>query len=104
MIGVSIVISFAISAVSGLLKGIRIFSSINVVIFIIIYFLVFVTGPASFYYGQCIHGHQGLFKEFFPRSLSLGPFGDKDWMHLWTTFIWANWMAWAPITTLCHYL
>ncbi len=100
IIGLAIVLSFTISAASGLLKGIRILSGINVTIFIIICVIVFTIGPTSFIIENTLSGLKAYFVNFIPHSLSVGSFGDKEWMHSWTTFYWANWMAWAPITAL----
>ena len=37
---------------------------------------------------------------FLPRSLNLDDGIPKQWGHDWTSFYWANWYAWAPITAL----
>ena len=100
VIGLAIVLSFTISAASGLLKGIRILSGINVAIFIVICVIVLTVGPTSFILENALGGMKTYIVNFFPHSLSSGSFGDKEWMHSWTTFYWANWMAWAPITAL----
>ncbi len=100
IIGIAIVGTFTISAASGLLKGIRILSGINVTIFLIICTVVFIVGPTSFILSNAMEGLETYTINFIPHSLSLGAFGDGDWMHAWTTFYWANWMAWAPITAL----
>lgn len=99
-IGMAIVAAFTVSAASGLLKGIRILSVINISIFIAISLFVFLAGPTSFITSNAIEGLRSFFVNFIPHSLSIGSYGDKAWMHSWTTFYWANWMAWAPITAL----
>jgi choline-glycine betaine transporter len=38
--------------------------------------------------------------EFVPRSLTLEPYNDQDWLNAWTVFYFANWMAWAPLAAL----
>jgi len=100
IIAILMVASFTISAATGLLKGIRILSGINIGIFIFICVFVFIAGPTLFIVQNAYAGLKSFFINLVPHSLSLGPYGDKQWMHSWTTFYWANWMAWAPITAL----
>ncbi|MCB0696928.1 MAG: BCCT family transporter [Chitinophagaceae bacterium] len=99
-IALIIVLSFTISAATGLLKGIRILSSINVVIFILLVLAVIILGPASELPGYMLRGLKEYIINFIPHSLSTGNFSDKEWTHSWTTFYWANWMAWAPVSAL----
>ena len=56
-----------------------------------------------------IAGYTGGFSYFIPSlkayitdlfSGSLNILRDEEWSNSWTTFYWANWMAWAPITAL----
>ncbi|MCP4459923.1 MAG: BCCT family transporter [Cytophagales bacterium] len=95
-----IVLSFTISAASGLLKGIRILSGINFFIFVILCGFMMVFGPTRVIFDGFIIGIQSYVQNFIPHSLSLGEFNDKSWTHAWTTFYWAIWMAWAPVTCL----
>ncbi len=99
-IALVIVLSFTISAATGLLKGIRILSSINVTIFIVLVILVIIVGPAKELPGYLARGLKEYISNFIPHSLSFGSFSDKTWTHSWTTFYWANWMAWAPVSAL----
>lgn len=100
MITILIVAAFTISAATGLLKGIRILSSINVAIFIALCLLVALLGPTKDLVSYMITGIKDYIVNFIPHSLSFGAFSDKSWTHGWTTFYWANWMAWAPVTAL----
>ena len=100
MIGGGIVLTFTLSAASGLLKGIRILSAVNVAIFIAIALFVFWVGPSGFIIKNALNGLYEYSNNFISHSLSIGVYGDRPWMHAWTTFYWANWMAWAPITAL----
>ncbi|MEZ5017144.1 MAG: BCCT family transporter [Flavipsychrobacter sp.] len=100
IIAIVIVASFTLSAATGLLKGIRILSSVNVAIFIALCILVATLGPTRELFGYMLSGLKEYLINFIPHSLSIGSFSDKEWTHSWTTFYWANWMAWAPITAL----
>lgn len=100
IITIVIVASFTLSAATGLLKGIRILSSINVAIFIALCILVAALGPTRELVSYMFAGLKEYAINFIPHSLSTGAFTDKEWTHSWTTFYWANWMAWAPVTAL----
>ncbi len=95
-----IVLTFILSAASGLLKGIRILSSINIQIFILLFFFVLVFGPT----GDMLRlGGQGLVDyvaNFVPRSIYTLSIEDTSWLNSWTLFYWANWLAWTPVTAL----
>ena len=100
MIGLVIVATFIASSVSGLKKGIQILSDINIKIFFGLAIFVFITGPTLEMLTFGWNGLKDYVIHFIPRSLSLGNEIDDAWRNGWTTFYFANWMAWAPISTL----
>lgn len=100
LIGLSVVASFVISAGTGLLKGIRFLSSLNVIIFFIILGAVFAFGPGFELFGLAWRGLKMHAATFLESSLSGIIYPESDWPKAWTVFYWANWMAWAPITAL----
>lgn len=99
-ITIIIVAAFIISAATGILKGIRILSSINVAIFIVLSLYVAISGPVQDMLSYMVSGVKSYVTNFIPHSLGTGVYGDTEWSHSWTTFYWANWMAWAPVTAL----
>lgn len=100
LITLFIVLAFTVSAATGILKGIRILSSVNVGIFIILSILIAALGPTRELFSYMLTGVKSYIINFIPHSLSFGDFSDTGWTHSWTTFYWANWMAWAPVTAL----
>lgn len=100
LVTLTIVASFTISAASGLLKGIRTLSAFNLVVFLLLAGFVLITGPTSDMIEFGTQGVKDYLTHFIPQSLALEPHGDQQWMHSWTTFYWANWMAWTPVTAL----
>lgn len=95
-----IVVSFIISAASGLLKGIRILSNINIQVFIMICIFILIAGPTLFIFQFGVESLGDYFYNFFQRSLYTGAITDSDWVNSWTIFYWANWLAWTPVTAL----
>lgn len=97
---VLIVGTFIISSVSGLQKGIKTLSDINIKIFIGLAVFIFLFGPTLFILKWGFVGIWEFISTFFSRSLiGLAPEG-KQWANSWTVFYWSNWLAWTPITAL----
>ncbi len=97
---VLIVGAFTVSSVSGLMNGIRILSDWNVRFFFVLCAVVIAVGPAAEMLEYGLQGLRDYAVEFLPRSTGEGATADKVWANSWTTFYWANWLAWAPVTAL----
>lgn len=98
LIAAAIVGVFIISSVSGLQRGIRILSEINIRAFILLAAFIFVLGPKGWLWEISVGALADYAGNFIPRNLTLGL--DPDWAGSWTIFYWANWLAWTPITAL----
>ncbi|GAB3165004.1 BCCT family transporter [Telluribacter humicola] len=100
LIALSIITCFILSAASGLLRGIRILSEINVSIFILLAVFMLIAGPTGYMlaFGAEALGEYVL--HFFERSLIGTITDDTAWAKSWTLFNWTNWLAWTPITAL----
>ncbi len=97
---IAIVSFFVASSVSGIQRGIKFFSDLNVKFFFALCAFVLLAGPT---FAILRLGGEGLIEyvaEFVPRSLSLGERAGDQWTRDWTVFYFANWLAWAPITAL----
>jgi glycine betaine transporter len=94
------VVAFIISASSGLMKGIRILSSINVYAFIMIALFIFFLGPIQGILSISFKGLALYFTGFFEKNLYNVIHPGDPWANSWTVFFWANWMAWAPISAM----
>jgi choline-glycine betaine transporter len=99
-VALAIVVTFVASAASGLLKGIRILSEINVSIFIVLGVFMFLAGPTLFLLSFGMESLGEFFTHFFERSLLGTITNDVEWATSWTIFNWTNWLAWTPITAL----
>ncbi|MEM9704852.1 MAG: BCCT family transporter [Pseudomonadota bacterium] len=95
-----IVSTYVASSISGLNKGIRILSDINVRIFIALAGFMLLAGPTLATMKIGFAGTIDYLAGFAPRSLILTGGEDSAWIRSWTNFNFANWMAWAPITAL----
>lgn len=96
----ALVAVFLISAVSGLLKGVKILSDWNlrVFIFLLLIFVIFI--PIKDVLELNFSGLKLYISDFINKSTFIGAESADDWPKKWTVFNWANWMAWAPVTAL----
>uniref|UniRef100_UPI003F65D59F choline BCCT transporter BetT n=1 Tax=Rhodococcus opacus TaxID=37919 RepID=UPI003F65D59F len=100
LIAVAVIIATA-SAVSGLDKGVRRLSELNVVLAIGLMLFVLVAGSTAFLLDGMVQ-NAGDFVSRFP-GMTLDTFAYErpdDWLASWTLFFWAWWIAWAPFVGL----
>lgn len=100
IIAVVIVVSFVLSAASGLMKGIRILSDWNIKFFFALCAFAFIFGPTLFILRFGVESIGDYLQHFFERSLYTGEAAGDGWANSWTIFYWASWLAWAPIAAL----
>jgi len=92
--------TFVISSSTGLLKGIRVLSNINVIVYAVILGFVFLVGPTVYNLNIGVEGFGGFINGLFNKTLFTGGFAGDPWPSWWTTFYWANWMGWGPVTAV----
>lgn len=91
-------IAFIISAVSGVARGIRYLSNINITLTLALIGFVFVFGPSLFLLNLIPSGMATYIDQYLPmmgKSLSWGQ-ETIDFQGGWTAFYWAWWIAWTP--------
>ena len=89
---------FVVSAVTGVSKGIRILSNINISLTGLAMIFIFITGPTLLLINLIPSGTLYYFDQFFnmaSRSLSWGE-ETLEFQSDWTAFYWAWWISWAP--------
>jgi glycine betaine transporter len=90
-----------ISTMTGIDKGIRILSKINIYIAGVLLALVFILGPTLFILNMYGHAMGDYLQNIVGMSFRLDPMiaGAEGWItaeYGWTVFYWAWWVAWAP--------
>ncbi|XAS62781.1 BCCT family transporter [Pseudarthrobacter sp. So.54] len=96
-----LVISFFVllSVLSGVTKGMKWLSSINLVLagMLVLYLLVF--GPSTFLLREFVQSLGAYIQNFVSLSFNVNAFsGDagEAWQASWTSFYWGWWISWAP--------
>ncbi|MEG0385363.1 MAG: BCCT family transporter [Solibacillus sp.] len=92
-----ITITFTLSALKGLDKGIRILSDINVKVFYIILFLIIILGPTLYSLRTTTVGLGYWLQNFWVWGLDSGEIGGEALVMWWTLYDWAMWIAYAPL-------
>ncbi len=90
-----------LSAVSGVDKGIKIISQINVLLAILLALFVLLTGRTAHLLNALVLNVGDYVRRFSDMTMQTFAFEDTgDWMSLWTLFFWAWWIAWAAFVGL----
>jgi len=98
LIALAVVATFILSSISGLLRGIRVLSDLNIRIFFALLLFVLAFGPGFSIWKVGGEAVIHYFVNFIPNAIGHYQPDDKAWTGSWTVFYWANWMAWAPLT------
>lgn len=100
---VVVLVSIAIfSAVSGLDKGVRILSNINITAAVILMLFVLVLGPTVYIIGSFTEGVGNYINNFFNLTFSTHVYEEETlpWFYNWTILYWAWWISWSPYVGL----
>jgi len=100
LIAALVMIASALSAASGLHKGITFLSDWNAKAFIVFSLLILVLGPTSFIANAGLDSLSMYLSNFVVWSLDTGVVTEDPWPKDWTIFFWAAWYAWAPIVAI----
>ncbi|MBF0209897.1 MAG: BCCT family transporter [Desulfamplus sp.] len=93
---------YIISAVSGVDKGIKILSNINMVIAFGLMLMVLFAGPTIYILKILIESLGNYFQNivwlsfFMDTTGGVAKHAGYEWIGAWTVFYWAWWLTWAP--------
>lgn len=100
LIALAVVIA-TISATTGVERGIKLISQLNVIMAIALALYILVTGRTAHLLNAFVL-NLGDYARLFPdMTMQTFAFQDTgDWMGFWTLFFWAWWIAWAAFVGL----
>ena len=95
IIGAAMVL-YLLSSTTGLHRGIKWLSNLNMVLAgtVLLAFLCF--GPTGFLFEDFTHTLGGYLNQLPAMSLHMTLFTESTWVADWTIFYWAWWISWAP--------
>lgn len=93
-----ITVSFVASATTGLKKGIKILSNLNMLTCVLLLFFVFLAGPTLFDVKLFVDSMGGYITSLPSLSFQVAPFTPEyeSWMADWTITYFTWWIAWSP--------
>lgn len=96
---VVVLVSFSVlSAVSGVNKGIKILSNINISAVIVLMLFVLCLGPTVYLIGSFTNGLGNYVNSFFDLTFNTHVYEEETlpWFYNWTILYWAWWISWSP--------
>ncbi len=97
---IAIITCFVIySVVSGVSKGMKYLSNINLVLAALVLMFVLFSGPTVFLLREFVQSLGGYLQTFIGQAFTVSAFqgeAGEEWQGAWTTFYWGWWMSWAP--------
>lgn len=88
-----------VSVVTGVDKGIKWLSNLNMVLAAALVLTVLVVGPTVFILSDFVTQVGSYLQNFLRLSFNAMPFQGEEgkaWLGGWTTFYWGWWISWAP--------
>lgn len=85
-----------VSVLSGLDRGIKWLSNVNILFALLLLIFVFVFGPTVFLLKAVTSSIGYYFQHILQSTFETDFAGDDAWQSYWTTFFWAWWIAWGP--------
>ncbi|VXA97255.1 Glycine betaine/proline betaine transporter BetS [Brevundimonas sp. G8] len=97
-VGLIVVVMAAATAsvMSGVGKGVRRLSELNLTLAVLLMLFVLVVGPTGFLFKALVQNFGLYLDHFFERTFTLYAYEPRAWMADWTLFYWAWWIAWSP--------
>ncbi|GGW91108.1 choline BCCT transporter BetT [Alteromonas halophila] len=96
-----VIVFAAISAVTGVDKGIRRLSEFNMLLALLLMLFVLFVGETRFLLNALVLNVGDYISGFIDMSFNTYAFDQPtDWLNAWTLFFWAWWIAWGPFVGL----
>ncbi|GAB6390089.1 BCCT family transporter [Stutzerimonas marianensis] len=89
-----------ISVVTGLDKGVRRLSELNLTLAVLLVLVVLVAGPTVFILQTFVQNTGSYLSDIVNKTFNLYAYEPNDWIGGWTLFYWGWWLAWSPFVGL----
>jgi choline/glycine/proline betaine transport protein len=84
------------SVISGLDKGVKSLSQLNINLSAVLLALVIILGPTIFILDSFVQNVGGYLDDFFYKAFWMESYKQTTWQNSWTIFYWSWWIAWSP--------
>ena len=89
-----------VSVTTGLDKGIRRLSELNIVLAVLLLLFVLLLGPTVFLLQAFVQNTGAYVSDLVSNTFNLFAYEKTDWIGGWTIFYWGWWLSWAPFVGL----
>ncbi|MFJ4068577.1 BCCT family transporter [Pseudomonas sp. NPDC089996] len=89
-----------LSVASGLDKGIRILSEINLGLAVVLMLFVLLLGPTVFLLQAYVQNTGAYLSDIVNKTFNLYAYEPTDWIGGWTLLYWGWWLSWSPFVGL----
>lgn len=93
---VTATVLFLLSSLTGLSRGIKWLSNLNILLALGLLLLIIGLGPTGFIFDTFTTTLGDYLGNLTSNSLRMSPFNQGTWIAGWTLFYWAWWVTWAP--------
>jgi choline/glycine/proline betaine transport protein len=94
---VGITLIATISVISGLQKGLKILSNLNIIIALILFVFILIIGSTAYLLDGYIESLGSYLTDFFELSTNRNQLNeDGQWFKDWSMFYWVWWISWSP--------
>ncbi|MEP9396981.1 BCCT family transporter [Mesorhizobium sp. KR2-14] len=84
------------SAVSGVERGVRILSEVNLALALLLMLFVLVVGPTRLLMRDFVQNIGLYLDTLLLRTFNIYAYEPRPWIDRWTLFYWAWWISWSP--------
>lgn len=89
-----------LSVASGLDRGIKTLSEINLGLAVLLLLFVLILGPTVFILQAFVENTGSYLSDIVTATFNLYAYDPNDWIGGWTLFYWGWWIAWSPFVGL----
>ncbi|MCP1550335.1 choline/glycine/proline betaine transport protein [Methylorubrum zatmanii] len=85
-----------LSVASGLDRGVKVLSELNIILAVVLLIFVLVTGSTVFLLQAFVQNVGAYLGAVVERTLQTYAYKPNEWLGSWTLFYWGWWIAWSP--------
>ncbi|MFQ6573909.1 BCCT family transporter [Pseudomonas sp. UM16] len=89
-----------LSVASGLDRGVRMLSELNLVLALVLMLFVLLLGPTVFLLQAYVQNTGAYLSEIVNKTFNLYAYEPTDWIGGWTLLYWGWWLSWSPFVGL----
>lgn len=93
---ISITALATLSVVTGLDKGVKRLSELNLILAVILLTLILILGPTALLLKSFVENTGGYLSEIVSKTFNLYAYEPTEWLGGWTLLYWGWWISWSP--------